>query len=251
MAHTRASDHARTPPHPQAHGRTRPQGPRMSLPHPLWCVITGLREGCNASGFRVVRTHPPGTRGANQELPLVCAGNRLDRTAVTPKNHKATICCPHADYEGRHRTFRVENWTYGNQLDWHSVPSSASVRPAVPIAAGPKQQPSRPWLRLPARSPPTAGLRGPEQTPAGFSHALCATRIARLAPAPGHHGNLSQPEAATNAKAGAKDLGAPAPRSPERSLSLPREAPRCFASEARGRARPGHSDPSAAYPPTA
>lgn len=145
----------------------------MSLPHPLWCVITGLREGCNATGFRVVRTHPPGTRGSNQDLLLVCAGNRLERTAVTPKNHKATICCPHADYEGRHRAFRCEKWTYGNQLDWHSVPTPASARPPVPIAVGPKRRPANPGSGSSLTAHPSEDLsRRPQSRPGQVGAAL-------------------------------------------------------------------------------
>lgn len=230
----------------------------MSLPHPLWCVITGLREGCNASGFRVARTHPPGTRGANQELPLVCAGNRLDGTAVTPKNHKATICCPHADYEGRHRTFRVEKWTYGNQLDWHSVPSSASVRPAVPIAVGPKQQPSRPWLRLPTpqsvrQKPAHSGPAQARADPSRVQSCVMRNTNSPLGSCPGTSREPEPTRGRYQRHGQRQGSGRPrAPRYPERSLSLPREAPRCFTSEARGEGQyPGHSDPSAAYPPTA
>lgn len=168
----------------------------MSLPHPLWCAITGLGDGCNATGFPVVALELAREWQPNGAILLVCAGNRLERAAVTPKNHKATICYPHADYEGRHRTFRSEKWTYGNQVDWHPVPNPPSVGPAAPIAVGPKRLPLRPgppnprartaseYLQpLPHRDSGREALRAPavdrpRKSGTGFGQALCGTGIA-------------------------------------------------------------------------
>ena len=81
---------------PNDHTRARRAvtGPRMSLPHPPWCVIFGSWTGRNASSFC---SHPSymRTRTSTYRSPLyVSAGSRHERSSERPINRRATISYP-------------------------------------------------------------------------------------------------------------------------------------------------------------
>lgn len=147
-------------------GRARPQGPRLSLPHPLWCSITGFAYGHNAMGFRVLypTTPEPGvTKGSHIN---VSPGSGHHRPCTSPGKLPSTITPPATSYDRRHTFTRVQKWTLDRQSDWYAVPSSASAETAAGFVVGPKRSsPERSTQPGPRASHPQ-----PQRLPPHGSH---------------------------------------------------------------------------------
>ncbi|SHK78351.1 hypothetical protein SAMN05421803_13324 [Nocardiopsis flavescens] len=111
----------------------------MSLPHPLWCSITGFAYGHNAMGFRVIYPTTPRlgvTKGSHNN---VSAASGHHRPYIRPENRPSAITPPATPYDRRHTSTRVQKWTLDGQSGWYPVPASASAETAAGFVAGPKR----------------------------------------------------------------------------------------------------------------